>query len=127
VQVRKPSSISYISALVIFRRADQADGQRAERVGNRRPLRNGGHRHQQRHRNARRRARDHRDDDQIVIDHLMLDQRADDRDDHADLTRAHAASGGRGMAHPHQRQYEQDRRQDRRKGYECVHLTSPAA
>ena len=86
------------------------DGQAAEAVRERGPLRHRGHGHQQRERQADDGAHDHADDDPLEALDLRLDQRADDGQHHADLAGDDALPrGGRG-AEPLQRHDEEARR-----------------
>jgi hypothetical protein len=91
-------------------------------------LRDGGHRDQQPERNAERHARDERDHDPLVLDDLELEQRGDDRDEHADLAGPDAAPGGRRMRQPLQGQHEAPGREQVREREEgVVHDVAHAA
>jgi hypothetical protein len=92
---------------VVFGHADQADRECAEGVADRGALRDRGHRHQVGQRHADRGTQQHGDEDQVIGDHLVLQQGSDHGQSHADLPRPHAAARGLGAGHPHQREDEQ--------------------
>ncbi len=94
----------------VLARADEADGEAAEAVRQRRPLRHRGHRHEQRQRQPRDRADHQADDDPLVVLHLRLDDRADDGQGHADLAGDDALPRGRRRAQPLERHDEEPRR-----------------
>ena len=78
-------------AQVELRRADQRDAERAEGVAQRGPLRHGRHlHHAQRH--ADDRAQHQRDGDPLVVDDLVVEQRAADRQEHPQLAGQDAAA-----------------------------------
>ena len=84
---------------VVLGGADQRDAERAEGVAQGGPLGHGRHRHQaQRH--ADDRAQDQPDGDPRVVDDLVVEQRADDRQQHPQLAGPDAAARGGRRAHP---------------------------
>ena len=90
-----------------FGGADQRDAERAEGVAERRPLRHGGHLHQAQ-RNADDGAEHQRDRDPLVVDDAVVQQRAADGQQHADLAGPDAVPGRARRTHPLQRENEQD-------------------
>src|SRR5467141_534569 len=70
------------------------------------PLGNSGHLHPAQ-RNTDAAAQHERDDDPLVIDNAAVQQRAGNRQHHANFSRPDAVAGGSGRAHPLQRQDEQ--------------------
>ena len=91
---------------VVLRRADEARREAAERVRQRRPLRNGGERHP-RQRNAGERSQHERNRDPAVADDQRMHQRADDRERHAADAGKHPAARGHRIAHPLEREDEE--------------------
>ncbi len=86
--------------------ADQRHAECAESVAERGPLRDGGHLHHAQ-RDADARAQHERDDDPLVIDDAVMQQRAADGQHHADFAGQNAVAGGGGRTHPLQRENEQ--------------------
>src|ERR1700722_2377326 len=88
--------------------ADQRDAEGAEGVAERGSLGHGGHvHHAERH--ADDRAEHQGDGDPLVFDDVVIEQRAGNREEHADFAGADAAAGGGGRAHPHQSEDEEGR------------------
>ena len=93
----------------VFRDADERGGERAESVRERGELRECGHRHALREHAADDSADDEADENPFVRDDLLVQQRADDREQHADLREVHPAARGVGMAETFQPDDEKDR------------------
>ena len=91
---------------VILGGSNERRSQSAAGLRNRRPLRHGGHGHQQRQRRANGEADEHRGQNPLVVKDLLAHQRADDGQQHAHLTRENAASRRGRRTHPLQRQDE---------------------
>ena len=98
-------------AQVELRGADQRDAKRAEGVAERGPLRNGGH-GDVAERHADDGAQHQRDGDPLVVDDALVEERADDGQQHAGFAGEDAAARGGGRAQPLERQDEQRRRND---------------
>ena len=92
-----------------LRDADEGRREAAERVRERRPLRHGRHRDPEAHRDADRRAREEPDDDPLVAHDVVVEQRADDGEQHPELGHEHAAPGRVGMAQALEAEDEEDR------------------
>ena len=101
-------------AQVIFGDADHRDAERAEGVAERGSLRHGGHLHHAEG-DADDRAEHQRDDDPPVFDDSVVQQRAADGQQHAQLAGPDAAARRGGRAHPLERQDEEHRGDDVRK------------
>ena len=82
--------------------ADQSDAESAEGVAEGGPLRDGGHLHHAQ-RDADAGAEHERDDDPLVVDDAVMQQRAGDGEDHPDFAGQDAVAGGGGRTHPLQR------------------------
>ncbi len=93
---------------VVFGGADQSRRQRAEGVRERGPLRDGRHGHQIRQRDAHGRANEESDENPLIADDFVAEQRADHGQQHADLAHIHATAGGFRRAHPLDGQDEAD-------------------
>ena len=70
----------------------EGDGERAEHVADGDALRHGGHWNEESHRQADRGADHESDDDQVVADDLVVEECADDCEEHAHRGELHAAS-----------------------------------
>src|SRR5207248_11052658 len=90
--------------------ADQRGGEGAEGVGKGGALGDRRNRDPDRHRSSDGRADDEADRDPAVIDDLVVDQRADDGEEHADLGEEHSAARGLRMAQAPEPEDEEDRR-----------------
>ena len=87
--------------------SDQGHAERAERMAERSPLRDGCHLHIA-ERNADDCAQHQCDGNPLVVDNPVVEQRADDRQQHADFTRPDAAPRRRRRTQPLQRQDEEN-------------------
>src|SRR5262245_9261964 len=100
---------------VVLGRPDQGRREGAQGVADGGPLGHVGHGHEYREGQTHGRSHHEADEDPLVGDDVVVHQRPDNRQGHADLAQQHAPAGGDGMAQPLEREDEGDGRREIRR------------
>src|SRR3989454_9970976 len=106
---------------IVFRGSDQGRRESAECVRNRRPLRNRSHGREVGEWNSDSQAKEESNENPLIVDHLVPEQRADYGQEHPRFAGNDAAARCRWRAHPLERKDKAGRRKDIERGKNAIH------